>query len=136
MPTTQNFMRIYLCESLIFITLQANLLFINLITKTNKMKKTLLLCDVALCSLVAKAGDGLLAVGANVIVLPSTQYDGDIEWKAWTWVYNSSVDYGEWTTDNPNYNMVFGEPSDGAEGRNLSAHFPRRRSGNGVHPPQ
>lgn len=81
------------------------------------MKKTLLLCAVALCSLVAKAGDGLLAVGANVIVLPSTQYDGDIEWKAWTWVYNSGVAYGDWNTDNPNYNMVFGAPSDDAEGR-------------------
>ena len=41
-----------------------------------------------LFSLMASAGDGLVAVGANVILLPSSYYDGDIQWKAWTWVYN------------------------------------------------
>ena len=59
------------------------------------MKKTLLLCAAALFSLMASAGDGLVAVGANVILLPSSRWDGDIEWKAWTWVYNSQTDYGE-----------------------------------------
>ena len=49
-----------------------------------------------LCSLLASAGDGLVAVGANVILLPSSYYDNDIEWKAWTWVYNSQTEYGDW----------------------------------------
>ena len=83
------------------------------------MKKTLLLCAAALFSFVGRvsAGDGLVAVGANVIILPSSQYDGDIEWKAWTWVWNSQTDYGEWNTENPNYNAILGEPSDDAEDR-------------------
>ena len=70
------------------------------------MKKTLLFCAAALFSLMASAGDGLVAVGANIIVLPSSYWDGDIEWKAWTWVYNSGNGYGAYGTDNPNYNMV------------------------------
>jgi len=84
------------------------------------MKKTLLLCAAALFSLVANAGDGLVAVGANVIILPSSQYDGDIEWKAWTWVYNSQTEYGEWNSWNPNYNVICGDgegPKADAEGR-------------------
>ena len=81
------------------------------------MKKTLLFFAAALFSLMASAGDGLVAVGANIIVLPSTYWDGDIEWKAWTWVYNSGNDYGEWNTDNPNYNMVVGEPDPDEAGR-------------------
>ena len=80
------------------------------------MKKTLLFCVAALFSLMASAGDGLVAVGANIIVLPSSYWDGDIEWKAWTWVYNSGNGYGAYGTDNPNYNMVIGEPEpDAAE---------------------
>ena len=81
------------------------------------MKKTLLLCAAALFSLMASAGDGLTAVGANVIILPSSYWDNDIEWSAWTWVYNSGNDYGSWNTDNPNYNMVVGMPEPDAEGR-------------------
>ena len=65
-----------------------------------------------LCSLLASAGDGLVAVGANVILLPSNYYDGDIEWKAWTWVYNSQTNYGDWNTDNMNYNVICGVPDD------------------------
>ena len=81
------------------------------------MKKTLLLCAAALFSLMASAGDGLVAVGANIIVLPSSYWDGDIEWKAWTWVYNSGTDYGSWNTDNPNYNQICGlPPEDDANG--------------------
>lgn len=84
------------------------------------MKKTLLLCMAMLCSLFAKAGDGLVAVGANIIVLPSSYWDGDIEWKAWTWVYNTGNDYGAtggWNTDNPSYNMVMSEPEPDEAGR-------------------
>lgn len=81
------------------------------------MKKTLLLCAAALFSLIASAGDGLVAVGANVILLPSTYWDGDIEWKAWTWVYNTQTDYGDWNSWNPNYNQICGEPSADSEGR-------------------
>ena len=73
-----------------------------------------------LFSLMASAGDGLVAVGANVILLPSSYYDGDIQWKAWTWVYNSGVNYGStggWDTENPMYNNVYGPPEVDAEGR-------------------
>lgn len=81
------------------------------------MKKSLLLCAAALCSLMASAGDGMVTVGANVTVLPASQYDGDVEWKAWTWVYNTGVDYGEpYNEDNPFYNTVFGIPSQDANG--------------------
>ena len=83
------------------------------------MKKTLLLCAAALFSLMASAGDGLVAVGANTILIPSSYWDGDIEWKAWTWVYNSGTDYGSWDTDNANYNKICGAggPEADAEGR-------------------
>ena len=73
-----------------------------------------------LFSLMASAGDGLVAVGANVILLPSSYYDGDIQWKAWTWVYNSGVNYGStggYNTENPMYNNVYGPPEVDAEGR-------------------
>ena len=72
------------------------------------MKKALLLCAAALFSLIASAGDGLVAVGANTILLPSSRWDGDIEWKAMTWVFNTGEGYGEWNEQNPNYNLVCG----------------------------
>ena len=78
------------------------------------MKKTLLLFAAALFSLVASAGDGLTPVGANVILLPSSYWDGDIEWKAWTWVYNSGIGYGDMNTDNANYNQICSFPSNDA----------------------
>ena len=81
------------------------------------MKKTLLFCAAALFSLMASAGDGIAAVGANIIVLPSTYWDGDIEWKAWTWVYNTATDYGEWNSANPNYNNPINSPEPDAQGR-------------------
>ena len=81
------------------------------------MKKTLLLCAAALFSLMASAGDGLVAVGANMILLPSSYWDGDIEWKAWTWVYNTQSDYGEWNSNNPNYNQNVFTPCEDEAGR-------------------
>ena len=69
------------------------------------MKKTLLLCAAALFSLMISASDGLTPVGANVILLPSSYWDGDIEWKAMTWVYNTQTEYGDWNSWNPNYNQ-------------------------------
>ena len=83
----------------------------------NMMKKTLLSCAFALFSLMASAGDGLVAVGANIILLPSSYYDGDIQWKAWTWVYNSGTEYGEWNEQNANYNQICGEPAEDSQGR-------------------
>ncbi len=70
-----------------------------------------------LCSLFAQAGDGLTNVGANIILLPSSRWDGDIEWKAWTWVYNSGTNYGDGNTENANYNQTFGPPAADTEGR-------------------
>lgn len=82
------------------------------------MKKTLLLCAAALFAFAGRmsAGDGLTTVGANIILLPSSQYDGDIEWKAWTWVCNSGVDFGNRNTDNPNYNNVLAWPATDKDG--------------------
>ena len=40
------------------------------------MKKTLLFFAAVLCSLMASAGDGIVTVGANITVLPSSKYDG------------------------------------------------------------
>ena len=70
-----------------------------------------------LCSLLAQAGDGLVVAGADIILLPSSRWDGDIEWKAWTWVYNSGVNYGDGNTDNLNYNEICGTPFADTEGR-------------------
>ena len=93
------------------------------------MKKVLLLCAAALFSLMASAGDGIVVVGANVILLPSSYFDSDIEWKAWTWVYTTAAPnpdgswdgvagtYGDWNTDNPNYNEICGVPYMDSEGR-------------------
>ena len=84
------------------------------------MKKTLLLCAVALFSFIGRvsAEDGLTAVGANIVLLPSSYWDGEKEWSAWTWVYNSGNDYGVWNEyENDNYNVICGEPADDDEGR-------------------
>ena len=80
------------------------------------MKKALLLCAAALFSLIASAGDGLVSVGANVILLPSSYWDGDIEWKAMTWVYNTQTSYGDWNSWNPNYNQNVFIPCEDADG--------------------
>ena len=81
------------------------------------MKKAILLCAASLFSLMMSAGDGIVSVGANIAILPSSFYDGDIEWKAWTWVYNSGQYYGYASETNPNYNWILGEPATDAEGR-------------------
>ena len=67
------------------------------------MKKALLFCFAALFSMLANAGDGIVVVGANITVLPASRYDGNVEWKAYTWVYNSGARFGDYRTDNPNY---------------------------------
>lgn len=73
------------------------------------MKKALLLCAAALFSLMASAGDGIIVVGANITVLPSSRYDGNVEWKAYTWVYNSTMNFNEpHNKENPNFNVVCG----------------------------
>ena len=85
----------------------------------NNMKKTLLLFAAALFAMAGRvcAEDGLTAVGANVIILPSSYWDSEIEWSAWTWVYNSGTGYGDMNTWNDNYNKICGEPADDDEGR-------------------
>ena len=70
---------------------------------------------------MASAGDGLVAVGANMILLPSSYWDGDIEWKAMTWVYNSQTSYGDWNSWNPNYNVICGDLGDGLAGPQADA---------------
>ena len=52
-----------------------------------------------------------------MILLPSSYWDGDIEWKAWTWVYNTQSEYGDWNTDNPNYNQNVFTPCEDEAGR-------------------
>lgn len=80
------------------------------------MKKTFLLCAVALFPLMV-SGSGLPAVGANAVLLPSSYFDGDIPWSAWTWVYNSGLYFGYTSESSPNYNLFLGEPAPDAEGR-------------------
>lgn len=82
------------------------------------MKKTLLLPVATLFSLMVSAGNGITEVGADFAILPSSFYDGDLNWKAWTWVYNSGRTYG-WPQNESNelYNWVVGIPEPDAEGR-------------------
>ena len=83
------------------------------------MKKALLFCAVALFSFVGRvsAEDGLTAVGANIILLPSSYWDGEMEWSAWTWVFNSGESYGDWNSWNPNYNQICSTPEPDANDR-------------------
>ena len=82
------------------------------------MKKALLFCFAALFSMLANAGDGIVVVGANITVLPASRYDGNVEWKAYTWVYNSGTRFGNHGTDNPNYcaELGTGGPSQDGNG--------------------
>ena len=70
-----------------------------------------------LISLMMKAG-GITDVGADYAILPSSFYDGNVKWKAWTWVCNSGITFG-WpqSESNEKYNWVVGIPEPDAEGR-------------------
>ena len=50
------------------------------------MRKQLLMAMLGLASVssltVPASAEGLLVVGANVVIAPSSQYDGDKEWDA------------------------------------------------------
>lgn len=73
----------------------------------------------AFAALCANA-QGIVSVGANIEILPSTRYGADDEacsWSAKVWCENSGVDFGDWNTNNPNYNLMGGTPSDDANGR-------------------
>ena len=48
---------------------------------------------------VPASAEGLLVVGANIVIAPSSRYDGDKEWSAQTWVYNTGLEYGEGLED-------------------------------------
>ena len=65
---------------------------------------------------VPASAEGLLVVGANIVVAPSSRYDGDKEWKATTWVYNTGNVYGEGNESNPYFNIICGTPSEDANG--------------------
>ncbi len=80
------------------------------------MKKALLSLAAFALALSANA-QRITAVGANVVVAPSTQWD-KAAYDAWTYVINSGTDYGDWNTDNPNYNVLCGdEPADDSNGK-------------------
>ncbi len=91
------------------------------------MKKVLLSAGLALCAMASFA-QGIPAVGANIVVLPSTQWS-KAAWKAQTLVVNSYQDYGDWQpgyyddrfmddeerymTGNINYNFLcYGDETD------------------------
>ncbi len=84
------------------------------------MRKQLLTAMLGLVSasslMVPASAEGLLVVGANVIIAPSSQYDGDKEWSATTWVYNTGIRFGEGQTQNPLFNIVAGTPATDANG--------------------
>lgn len=80
------------------------------------MKKALLSLAALAMTMSANA-QGITAVGANVVILPSVQWDKKA-YDAWTYVINSGTDYGDWNTDNPNYNVLCGdEPADDSNGK-------------------
>lgn len=76
------------------------------------MRKKLLMAMLGLASVpsltVPASAEGLLVVGANIVILPSSYYDGDKEWGATTWVYNSGINYGGNGQDNGNFNQICG----------------------------
>lgn len=80
------------------------------------MKKALLsLAAVALAMTVN--AQGITAVGANVAIAPSTQWS-KAAYTAMTYVINSGTGYGDWSTDNPNYNVLCGdEPANDSKGK-------------------
>lgn len=84
------------------------------------MRKQLLMAMLGLVSVssltVPASAEGLLVVGANVIIAPSSQYDGDKEWSAATWVYNTGINYGGGDTENPFFNIINGVPATDANG--------------------
>lgn len=87
------------------------------------MKKALLSIAMVLLTLGANA-QGIVSVGANIEILPSTKHGSSIEarqWKAWTWVYNTTLRFdsnGEGNSNtNSNYNQIWGVPSDDAVGK-------------------
>ena len=84
------------------------------------MRKQLLMAMLGLASVssltVPASAEGLLVVGANVVIAPSSRYDGDKEWSAQTWVYNTGLVYGEGNEANPFFNIVSGVPAEDANG--------------------
>ena len=84
------------------------------------MRKQLLMAMLGLASVssltVPASAEGLLVVGANVVIAPSSRYDGDKEWSAQTWVYNTGMVYGEGNESNPFFNIVSGVPAEDANG--------------------
>ncbi len=84
------------------------------------MRKQLLMAMLGLMSVpslvVPASAEGLLVVGANVVIAPSSRYDGDKEWSAQTWVYNTGLVYGEGNESNPFFNIVSGVPAEDANG--------------------
>lgn len=84
------------------------------------MKRQLLTAMLGLMSVpslvVPASAEGLLVVGANIVIAPSSRYDGDKEWSAQTWVYNTGLVYGEGNEANPFFNIVSGVPAEDANG--------------------
>lgn len=84
------------------------------------MRKQLLTAMLGLTAtaslMVPASAEGLLVVGANIVIAPSSRYDGDKEWKATTWVYNTGNVYGEGNESNPFFNIICGTPSEDANG--------------------
>jgi hypothetical protein len=82
------------------------------------MRKLLLSMAAVLMSLAASAQDGISAVGANIVILPST-YWSNAAYTAKVLVVHSGMEYGEWNDMNPNYNIVILEdgPAKDASGK-------------------
>lgn len=66
--------------------------------------------------MTSASAQGLVTVGANVVIIPSSRYDGDKEWSATTWVYNTGMNYGDGQTTNPFFNVICGAPATDANG--------------------
>lgn len=65
-------------------------------------------------SVAAVAQDGLTPVGANIAILPSSRWS-KAQWEASVLVAGTDWEYGEWSTENTNYNMLVLEDGPAAD---------------------
>lgn len=80
------------------------------------MRKRLLPSLAALLLAATASAQGIVHVGANIPVLPSSRWSNEV-YRAKTLVINPGVNYGEENTANPFFNQLLGAPADDASGK-------------------
>ena len=79
------------------------------------MRKQLLTMAAALIATTASS-QGIVHVGANITVLPSSRWSNEV-YSAKTLVINPGISYGDDNTSNPYFNQILGTPADDANGK-------------------